>query len=67
MASFKNQFSQYLTILRETLNGECQLDEEYPVIFNKVVRFCQKSGYDLYGTEEDIYEEVLTFLEEELG
>jgi hypothetical protein len=66
MASLKNTFRNELPILREALEGEVQLDEEHPALFNRVVYFLQKTGCDLYGDVDDIYEEVLTLLEDRL-
>ncbi len=70
MTKFELEFSDIFELLREAVDGEYNLQEEYPMEFDRVVRYYQKHGYDLYFddqiTEEELYNNVIELLQETL-
>ena len=55
-----------LEILNGAVEGEVSLDEEYPVIYQKVYRMYQMLGIQFLGDEDDSYGILIDNLYEDL-
>jgi hypothetical protein len=60
------KFSSCLTILSEAVDRQLTLDIEYPILYNKVVKFYEEKGVDFYGDVDEDYDILLTKLEQDL-
>ena len=60
------KFSSCLTILSEAVDRQLTLDIEYPILYNKVVKFYEEKGVDFYGDVDEDYEILLSKLEKDL-
>jgi len=48
------------------VNRQVVLDIEYPIIYNKLIRFFEYQGVDFYGDVDEDYDILLHKLEKEL-
>lgn len=55
-----------LDILVSTLDGDVQLDEEYPTLYNKLYAYYQSKGVQFVDDIDDDYEVILNQLEKDL-
>ena len=60
------KFSSCLDILADAVDRQVTLDIEYPVLYNKVVKFYEEKGVDFYGDVDEDYDILLTKLEQDL-
>ena len=60
------RFSPSIQILRDAVDRKIILDIEYPVIYNKIMRFLEKKGVQFYGDVDDNYDIFLNQLEKVL-
>jgi len=53
--TIQSKFADSLQILRDTANGNIQLEVQYPALFSKVCRFYEDKGVRFWGIdiEED--------------
>ena len=65
-ASFRSKFRSNLSVLRQAVEGQIDLDHQYPKIYRKVYRYYQDAGIQLYNEPEDDYEIVLDCIAEDL-
>ena len=60
------KFSSVIDILADAVDRQVTLDIEYPVLYNKVVKFYEEKGVDFYGDVDEDYDILLTKLESDL-
>ena len=60
------KFSSSIDILADAVDRQVTLDIEYPVLYNKVVKFYEEKGVDFYGDVDEDYDILLTKLENDL-
>ncbi|ADO97140.1 hypothetical protein SSM1_211 [Synechococcus phage S-SM1] len=60
------KFSSSIDILADAVDRQVTLDIEYPVLYNKVVKFYEEKGVDFYGDVDEDYDILLTKLEQDL-
>ena len=60
------KFSSSIDILADAVDRQVTLDIEYPVLYNKVVKFYEEKGVDFYGDVDEDYDILLTKLESDL-
>ena len=60
------RFSPSIQILRDAVDRKIILDIEYPVIYNKIMRFLETKGVQFYGDVDEDYQILLSKLEEDL-
>ena len=60
------KFSSSLDILTDAVDRQVTLDIEYPILYNKVVKFYEEKGVDFYGDVDEDYDILLTKLEQDL-
>ena len=53
-------------LLWMAVNSQVVLDIEYPIIYNKLIRFFEYQGVDFYGDVDEDYDILLHKLEKEL-
>ena len=61
------KFSSCLDILSEAVDRQVTLDIEYPILYNKVVKFYEEKGVSFYGDVDENYFILLSKLEEDLN
>tara|TARA_B100002019_G_C20896508_1_gene415980 strand:+ start:86 stop:304 length:219 start_codon:yes stop_codon:yes gene_type:complete len=70
MKTKKKLFAKFskteLEILNGAVEGEVSLDEEYPVIYQKVYRMYADAGIQFLGDEDDSYGILIDNLYEDL-
>jgi hypothetical protein len=60
------KFSSSLDILSDAIDRQVTLDIEYPILYNKVLKFYEEKGVDFYGDVDEDYDILLTKLEQDL-
>ncbi|AOO15460.1 hypothetical protein W1080910_189 [Cyanophage S-RIM12 isolate W1_08_0910] len=60
------KFSSCLDILSEAVDRQVTLDIEYPILYNKVVKFYEDKGVNFYGDVDEDYFILLNKLEQDL-
>ena len=60
------KFSSSLDILSDAIDRQVALDIEYPILYNKVLKFYEEKGVDFYGDVDEDYDILLTKLESDL-
>ena len=60
------RFSPSIQILRDAVDRKIILDIEYPVIYNKIMRFLETNGVQFYGDVDENYDIFLNQLEKVL-
>tara|TARA_B100000287_G_scaffold356053_1_gene346813 strand:- start:170 stop:382 length:213 start_codon:yes stop_codon:yes gene_type:complete len=60
------KFSSSLDILTDAVDRQVTLDIEYPILYNKVLKFYEEKGVDFYGDVDEDYDILLTKLEQDL-
>ena len=60
------KFSSSLDILTDAVDRQVTLDIEYPILYNKVLKFYEEKGVDFYGDVDEDYDILLTKLENDL-
>ena len=60
------KFSSSLDILTDAVDRQVTLDIEYPILYNKVLKFYEEKGVDFYGDVDEDYDILLTKLESDL-
>ncbi|AOO16100.1 hypothetical protein WH050310_187 [Cyanophage S-RIM12_WH_05_0310] len=60
------KFSSCLDILSEAVDRQVTLDIEYPILYNKVVKFYEDKGVNFYGDVDENYFILLSKLEQDL-
>ena len=60
------RFSPSIQILRDAVDRKIILDIEYPVIYNKIMRFLETKGVQIYGDVDENYDIFLNQLEKVL-
>ena len=60
------KFSSSIDILADAVDRQVTLDIEYPVLYNKVVKFYEEKGVDFYGDVDEDYDILLSKLEQDL-
>ena len=60
------KFSSSLDILSDAIDRQVTLDIEYPILYNKVLKFYEEKGVDFYGDVDEDYDILLTKLESDL-
>lgn len=65
-SKFYSKFKSSIETLREAIDGEVNLDTEYPKIYKQVYRFYADQGVQLYGDVDDDYSIIMTELEKDL-
>ena len=60
------KFSSVIDVLTDAVDRQVTLDIEYPVLYNKVVKFYEEKGVDFYGDVDEDYDILLTKLEQDL-
>lgn len=64
--TFTSKFRSNLSVLRKAVEGSVELDHQYPKIYQKVYRYYQDAGVQLYNEPEDDYEIVIDCIAEDL-
>ena len=59
-------FQSHLDLLQSAVARQVTLDIDYPVIYNRLVRFFENKGVDFYGDVDENYDILLSNLEKEL-
>ena len=59
-------FASSMDILHEAIDRQIMLDTEYPIIYNRIVRFYEDKGVDFYGDVDEDYDILLNKLEQDL-
>ena len=60
------KFSSCLDILSEAVDRQVTLDIEYPILYNKVMKFYEEKGVSFYGDVDENYFILLSKLEQDL-
>ena len=60
------KFSSSLDILTDAVDRQVTLDIEYPILYNKVLKFYEEKGVDFYGDVDEDYDILLSKLEQDL-
>ena len=60
------KFSSSIDILADAVDRQVTLDIEYPILYNKVLKFYEEKGVDFYGDVDEDYDILLTKLEQDL-
>ena len=60
------KFSSVIDILADAVDRQVTLDIEYPILYNKVLKFYEEKGVDFYGDVDEDYDILLTKLEQDL-
>jgi len=59
-------FATSRTILEAAVQGDVNLDAEYPTLFKNVFKFYEDKGVDFYGDVEEDYAILIDHLEMDL-
>ena len=62
-SSLTIRFKSDLTKLTAAVSGEVTLDEEYPRLYQKLIRYYEERGVQLYDDPEDDYNVILDSVE----
>ena len=60
------RFSSSIDLLCEAVDRQVTLDIEYPILYNKVLKYYEEKGVDFYGDVDEDYDILLTKLERDL-
>jgi hypothetical protein len=60
------KFSSVVGILYDAIDRQVTLDIEYPILYNKVLKFYEEKGVDFYGDVDDDYDILINKLERDL-
>ena len=60
------KFSSAIDILWDAIDRQVTLDIEYPILYNKVLKFYEEKGVDFYGDVDEDYDILLNKLEQDL-
>lgn len=63
---FLNKFKSHINKLTEALDGRVSLDQDYPKLYQKLIRYYEDRGIQLYNDPEDDYNVILDQLEYDL-
>lgn len=63
---FLNKFKSHLSKLTGALDGQISLDQDYPKLYQKLIRYYEDIGVQLYNDPEDDYNVILDNLEYDL-
>ncbi len=63
---FLNKFKSHLSKLTGALDGEISLDQDYPKLYQKLIRYYEDKGVQLYNDPEDDYNVILDNVEYDL-
>jgi len=65
-SKFHSKFKSDLKKLTAAIEGSVVLDEDYPKLYQKLIRFYEDRGIQLYDDPEDDYNVILDHLEADL-
>ena len=65
-SKFHSKFKSDLKKLTSAVEGAIALDEEYPKLYQKLIRFYEDQGVQLYDDPEDDYNVILDNVEADL-
>ena len=65
-SNFASKFKSDLKILTAAIEGEVVLDEDKPRLYQKLIRYYEDRGVQLYDDPEDDYNIILDNLEQDL-
>jgi hypothetical protein len=65
-SNFVSKFKSDLKKLTSAVEGNIALDEEYPKLYQKVIRYYEDRGIQLYDDPEDDYNVILDQIEADL-
>tara|TARA_B100000965_G_scaffold352872_1_gene328344 strand:- start:1659 stop:1874 length:216 start_codon:yes stop_codon:yes gene_type:complete len=60
------RFSPHIDLLYEAIDRQVVLDTEYPIIYNKIMKYYEEKGVDFYGDVDENYDILLNKLERDL-
>lgn len=63
---FLSKFKSHLNKLTGALDGNVALDREYPKLYQKLIRYYEDRGIQLYNDPEDDYNVILDQVEYDL-
>jgi len=63
---FLNKFKSHINKLTGALDGRVSLDQDYPKLYQKLIRYYEDRGIQLYNDPEDDYNVILDQLEYDL-
>ena len=63
---FYSKFKSDLKKLTSAVEGSIALDEDYPKLYQKIIRFYEDQGVQLYDDPEDDYNVILDNIEADL-
>jgi hypothetical protein len=63
---FYSKFKSDLKKLTSAVEGSIALDEDYPKLYQKLIRFYEDQGVQLYDDPEDDYNVILDNIEADL-
>jgi hypothetical protein len=65
-SNFVSKFKSDLKKLTSAVEGHINLDEQYPKLYQKVIRYYEDRGIQLYDDPEDDYNVILDQVESDL-
>jgi hypothetical protein len=65
-SKFHSKFKSDLKKLTSAVEGAIALDKEYPKLYQKLIRFYEDQGVQLYDDPEDDYNVILDNVESDL-
>jgi len=65
-SKFHSKFKSDLKKLTAAIEGSVVLDEDYPKLYQKLIRFYEDQGIQLYDDPEDDYNVILDQVEADL-
>jgi len=65
-SKFYSKFKSDLKKLTEAVEGNIAIDEDYPKLYQKLIRFYEDQGVQLYDDPEDDYNIILDNVEADL-
>ncbi len=65
-SAFASKFSKEFQKLTAAVSGEVSLDEDHPSLYQKLIRYYEDRGVQLYDDPEDDYNVILDSVEADL-
>ena len=65
-SALTSKFKKDINILIRAVEGQCDLEIDYPKVYRKIIRFYESSGVQFYDDSVDNYGLVLDCLAEDL-
>jgi len=63
---FLNKFKSHLAKLTGALDGEVSLDQDYPKLYQKLIRYYEDRGVQFFNDPDDDYNIILDNVEYDL-